>query len=591
MLQFQLPARGELLKATLTIKGEWQIIPDADPPLETRTREFSGKETVVSIAAGRIGSAPAVKPRKKRVREKLIGSKPPSELKYLEPNWLHLPNVEVEGEIEDDDKRKVVQAHTKFDSKPPCTLCSSSVLVTKWSIRKQPRNIKDTERDGKLVLIVLIVQRYYCNACDKPFTPLLPFLADGHLSRTERLSKRASALTLQRRTSTDVAALTGLSRRTEQNIARATAKTLPTPQEVFKRVTSDGKGHTIQIDDPHPSGGVLTAILLDGKPLELLEGYSKAAIEAFFMTLDAEGRQNITCYVSDLAKFLLLLGRKYFPCATIVADKHHVIRHLHKNFDKHLNPFQDAMVLEYMRAINEKRIVRPPRPKKEKTKIRPKQNIPETDNEEEDKEIPQPTATEIEILLHTKIGKATHTQKMAVRFLLRRFPGVRAAYFYLQHVMRLYKTEELVVYVRDASGLKRATKKLVDATDASRALHKFEARLPEHVRDGLSTFLNTCRNNRDVICGFWPTGWTNAEIESQNKVIKQIDRAAHGIEFEELRRRWLYCKSLSAILGRDSERVLDKKNGPPKKSIHELSKMPPPTAVPIEGRGGQLSLF
>jgi transposase len=591
MCQFQPLSRGEVLSATSTIAGGWQIIPDTDPTLQTRSRKSAGEEKLVSIVSGQKGERPTDKPRRQRVREKLIQRKDPSELEWLDPNWLHLPNVEVEGKSEEDDKKTVVQAHTKFDSDPPCAKCSSNVRVTKWSLRKQPRNIKDTERDGKLVLIVLTVQRYFCNSCHKPFTPLLSFLAEGHLSRTERLSKRASALTLERRTSTDIAALTGLSRRTEQDIARKTAQTLRTPQQIFKQVTSDGRGHTIQIDDSNPSRGVVTAILLDGKPLEILKEYSKAEIESFFMTLDLKGRENITCYVSDLANFLLGLGRKYFPGATIVADAHHVIRLLLKDFDKYLSTVETAVVIEYIRAIEEKWIVRPQRPKKGKKNSLPQQNTPETDNDAEGNETPQPTAAEIRILLHTKLVGTNPTQKMALRFLLKRFPDVRGAYCYLQRVMRLYHSTKLVTFEPDASGRRSATVRVIDAKDASRELNRFEARLPPDERGNLITFLNSCRKNRDVICAFWPTGWSNADIESQNGVIKQIDNAARGIAFIELRRQWLYGRSLSAILGREKERVLGKKDGPQKKSILELSKLPPPEPVPVEGRGGQLSLF
>ena len=582
------------MKVTSTFADDRQIGPDTDSPLRKRTRKSSGKEKMVLIAPGQIGNAPIVEPRVRRVREKIIQSKEPSELEKLDPNWLDLPGVEVEGKIGEIKGRIVVQAHAIFDPNPPCTRCHSNRCVTKWSFRKQPRNIKDAERNTKLVLIVLIVQRYFCNSCKEPFTPLLSFLADGHLSRTERLSKRASALTFERRTSTDIAGLTGLSRRTEQNIARETAKTLPTPQQVFQKVTAEGKGHILQVDNSHPSFGECTSILLDAKPFELLEKYNEAAITAFFITLDVQERNNVTCYVSDMAEFLLRLGRKYFPCATIVADPHHVVRRLLERFDEFLKPFQDAMLAEYICAIDDQRIVRPARPKKgkRKKKCRPEQNISETGNKEEEKKTRRPTAAEIRILLHTKIGGTNEASKKALRFLLKRFPDVRAAYYYMQRVMRLYHTVEMVAYGRDASCLRTTIVKVIDAKDASTELDKFEAKLPEHVREGLSKFLNSCRRNRDVICAFWPMGWTNADIESQNGIIREIDRAAHGsLEFEELRRRWLYGRSMSAILSRNSEQVFGKKKGPQKKSTLELSTVPPPQPVPVEGRGGQRSLF
>lgn len=157
--------------------------------------------------------------------------------------------------------------------------------------------------------------------------------------------------------------------------------------------------------------------------------------------------------------------------------------------------------------------------------------------------------------------------------------------------MGLYHTAEMITCVRDSSGLRTNSLKVIDAKDASIELDKFEAKLPDSVRQDLK-FLDTCRKNRDVICAFWPMGWTSGDIESQNGIIKEIDRAAHGIhKFEELRRRWLYGLSMSAILGSEKERVLGKKNGPQKKSTLELSKVPPPEPVPVEGKGGQLSLF
>jgi transposase len=594
MHQFQRPSRGEVLIVTSTIEGVWQIIPDADPPLQTRTSESSGEDKIVSIAAGQIGSAPTVKPRRKRVREKNIQAKDPSELKWLDPNWLDLLGVLVEGLIGVIRGKFVVQAHTIFDVNPPCTRCHSDKFVTKWSIRRnQSRNIKDAERNTKLVLIVLIVQRYFCSNCKKPFTPPLPFLADGHLSHTQRLDDQTKTLTLERQTSSALAVRTGLSRRAVQDIARKTAKTLPTPQEVFKKVTSDGKGHVVQIDDCHPSLGACTSFLLDGKPFHLLDGYSEAAIVEFLMTLDAEGRNNISVVVSDLAEFLLKLERRCFPCATVVADPYHVIRLLQKCFDEFLEPFEGAILAEYICALDDQRIVRPLRPKKgkRKKKVISEQNLSEMDIQKEEKNPRKPTAAEIRMLLHTRLGKTNDVQKKALTFLFTRFADVDAAYSYMQSVMLLFRTKEMVVDGRDASGLTTTAVKVIDARDASIELDKFEAMVPEHVRKGLVKFLDTCRKNRDVICAFWPIGWTNADIESQNDVIKEIDRAANGLQFEELRRRWLYGISMSAILGRDKEKVIGKKDGPQKKSTLELSTVPPPEPVPIEGKGGQLSLF
>lgn len=507
-----------------------------------------------------------------RRRAKKIRSKDASELEKLDPNWLDLHAVKTEGKIEESERKIIVQAVTVYDGIPPCPKCHSNRSVIKWGFQTD-RNINDVERNGKLVLIVLRSQKFRCKKCKKKFNPPLPILQRGCLRRTERLANQTKERAFERRTSSDVAVLTGLSRRTVQNIARKAAKNLPTPQEVFRKVTAEEKGHILQIDNSHPSGREYTAILLDAKPLELREEYNEAEITEFFVTL--EGRENVTCFISDMAEFLLRLGREYYPYATIVADPHHVVRLLLERFDEFLKSYEDAMLDEYIRAIDEKRIIRPTRPKKVKHKrknICTTENISKTGNRTDKEKLRKPTVAEIRILLHTKIVETNKAHKKAVRFLLKRFPDVRAAYCYLQRVMRLYHTK-------------------VSALDASRALDKFESKLPQHIRKDLSTFLNSCRKNRDVICAFWSMGWTNAEIESQNGVIKEIDRMARGLEFEELKRRWLYGRSMSAILERNKEKVLGIKKGPRKKGIRELKREPPPVPVPVVSEFGERWLF
>ncbi len=499
-----------------------------------------------------------------RQRAQKTRSRDVSQLEQMDPNWLDLACVRVEGKIAESERVISVQAITGFDARPICPQCDSDVAVTKWGIQES-RNIKDVERNGKLVLIVLRSQKFRCKECGTKFNPRLLFLEQDGLSRTKRLTNKVKSLLLERRTTSDIAVLTGLSRRTVQQIAQDAAKSLPTPQAVFRSITADGGGHVIQIDNAHPSGGEYTSILLDSKPFHLIEEYNEAAVAAFFTSL--EGCEKITCYVSDMAEFLLRRGRMHFRSATIIADPHHVIRRMMECFDAFLKLHEEAMLDEYIRAIESGLLIRPRRPKN--TKIL--KNC--ASNHRIGAEVPRrPTSAEIRILLHTKVCEATQLQKTAVRYLLVRFPDVRAAYCYLQRVMRLYHTQ-------------------VSAKEASKALDKFEARLPDNVRGGLDRFLASCRTNRDVICAFWAMGWTNAEIESQNGVIKAINQIAHGLSFEELRRRWLFGNSMSAILEREKERALGKRGGPRKKGIRELRTEPPPEPMPIRSERGEKWLF
>jgi hypothetical protein len=350
-----------------------------------------------------------------------------------------------------------------------------------------------------------------------------------------------------------------------QSLASETAKVQPTPQEIFRQATAaEDAACVIQVDDAHPSNGTNTAILLNGKPLELLQEYNKTAIEAFFCSL--ANRHKVRIYVSDLAEYLLELGHKYFLMALIVADPFHVVKELLMCFDSFLEPFEARMLAEYTSAINAGCLARPVRTKRSKRK--------QTGKKTEDK-IKAPTFAEIRILLRTKSGELNPVQAETVKFLTTGFREVVAGYVYVQGVMALYHKE-------------MAPAKASEALDGLEA-DLLKAGLPPQLLECFLKFRNLCQRCRDEICAFWACGWANAEVEAQNSVIKNIDRQGHGLTFEELRRRWLYGKSSSELLGR--AQVEEGDLGPPKKEIRELHKLPPPEPVPGVGPGGEGWLF
>jgi Transposase len=270
-----------------------------------------------------------------------------------------------------------------------------------------------------------------------------------------------------------------------------------------------------------------------------------------------------------------LLEKKfmYFDKAYIVGDPFHVVRELLRCYNSLLEPFEERMLAEYIDGINAGFLVRPIRAKRKKKKLTYK----ETKNEKE-KEVKTPTFAEIRVLLRTKKQKLiTAAQKDAVKFLIDLFPEVRAGYAYVQGVMALYHEK-------------------VSSAKASEALDGLERDLlntgmPPEVTECFLKFRNLCRRCRNEICAFWACGWTNSEVESQNNVIKDIDRRGHGLTFQELRRRWLYGQSTSEILGRTQPIMDKKKTGPRKKEIRELRTLPLPEPVRPVNLGGQGWLF
>jgi transposase-like protein len=233
-------------------------VPDTDLAAKEPARKPTGSEEIGSISDRFANATPIVEAKvtRKKKHEKNISAVHPSKLEWASPDCLNLPEIEAEGIIVEEPEteaevniaekktkvskmRTLMQAHTKFASMPPCTHCGPNTHVTKADIREKARNIQDTERNGIPLLIVLIVQRYYCSSCKKTFTPRLAALAGGKFSRTQRLFIKMQSLTFQRRTTSDIAVLTSLSRRLVQNLTLEAAKSLPTPQEVFLKVTTE----------------------------------------------------------------------------------------------------------------------------------------------------------------------------------------------------------------------------------------------------------------------------------------------------------------------------------------------------------------
>jgi len=354
-----------------------------------------------------------------------------------------------------------------------------------------------------------------------------------------------------------VAKLIGMSRRTAQSTASEAAKAELTPHEVFQIATKGADSACmIQIDDSHPSNGTNTAILLNTKPLELLEEYSKKAIEDLFLTLT--DRSKVRVYVCDMADFLIDLGERYFIRSLIVADPYHVLKPILKLFNSLLEPLEKEILAEYIAAIKSGQIVRPIRARHISRKQ--KQKIAKRDAE---KDAPDPKFGEIKILLHTKIAELDEVQKKAVRHILRNFTQIQAGYVYLQRVVALY-------HIPMAS------------SKASKAFDRFEAKMPVETRNHFAKFLNLCEKYRGYICAFWDCGWTNAEVEAQNGVIDLLDKKGRGLLFPELRRQWLYGLSATVILGerKPSRRAgVNLAVGKFKRNFRELHKLSAPEPV------------
>ncbi len=501
------------------------------------------------------------------------GNKPHTRVLPAPPtaDWLDLRGIQLDSVVTETAEAITVSAHTCITEMPLCPYCSRRERVICWDSRI--RTIRHTEHAGKRVRVMLRQQRYRCQDCGKTFTPVPACLGRSRIHRTEMLTEKVQRQLAERLTVSYVAYDNGMSRRLVQHIAGAIAETMPTPQQVFLEATkAEDACCIIQVDDAHPSCGVQTTILLNGKKFELLDGYNESVIAQFFVGLDSIGRDKVSIYVSDLAPFLLSLGRKYFRYALVVADPYHVVRKIMACFDAILESHKAAILDEYKQAIRDGILDRPVRARR-KSRAR--------GTSEDQQESREPQLGEIKLLLHRKEQEIRKQEQLAIQRLLEPLPDVRAGYMYLQGMMSLYHMP-------------------VSQVEASQAFDRLEIGLRDagllysgpHAQliGPFAACVNLSHLRRNEICAFWACGWTNAETEAQNGVIKDIDRRGKGLMPRDLRRSWLYGESPSELLARRKPAVQTETSArsAPKK-IRVLKDLPAPPMLPLGS--SQLSLW
>lgn len=330
--------------------------------------------------------------------------------------------------------------------------------------------IKDIPILGSKTILVYSKRRYHCDSCNKHFYESFPHVPK-HCHTTKRLAFHAVSL-LSNRQSVHAAAQTiGVS--DSYIFRRLNDINYPKPMHLPEVLSIDEfKGNA--------GGQKFQAILTNPhshKVVDILPSRSQTTLSNYFS--EFRNRNNVKYFVMDMNRGFLEVARTYFPKATIVIDKFHVVRYV-------------TWALENVRK-REQKLMHPEKRKYFKRSRR---------------------------LLLTHFSKLNEESVFALEVMLQQSHDLAVAY----HLKELF--------------YKFMGSKTRD--EAAKHLHKF---ILSTEASGLKEFdacLTMLRNWAEYILNAFKCNYTNGFTEGTNNSIKVIKRNAFGYRnFRNFRNRIL----------------------------------------------------
>lgn len=197
-----------------------------------------------------------------------------------------------------------------------CPFCSS---VTNKVHDYRPSVIKDSPMQGKLLFLHYKKRRYHCNNCGHHFNE--PFsILPKHCRITTRLAFLAVHLLRETQNVSSVARQLGIS--ASSVFRRIRDISFPKPANLPSVLSIDEfKGNA--------GGEKFQAILTDPvhhKVLDILPSRTQAEVASYLRSFP--DRKQVQYLIMDMNKVYRDIGLTYFPNATIVIDKFHVVRYI-----------------------------------------------------------------------------------------------------------------------------------------------------------------------------------------------------------------------------------------------------------------------
>lgn len=210
--------------------------------------------------------------------------------------------------------------------RPSCKHCDSPDLRIKATYR---RKVKHTRQGNQVMTLHLKVPKYHCRACKRyfrhPFTDIRPRYRSSETYRLEAFEAHDGGVTLRKVSLTHQISAATVERWYQHHlgIKRSEMANRPCPRVlgIDEHFFTRKQGYATTFVD-----------LRKHRVFDVKLGRSEPGLRRYLKGL--EGRGNVQVVVMDLSETYRGIARRYFPNATIVADRFHVVRLINQHFLK-----------------------------------------------------------------------------------------------------------------------------------------------------------------------------------------------------------------------------------------------------------------
>ena len=221
---------------------------------------------------------------------------------------------------------RVIRIYARPTVRPACLYCQHHAVVIKATYQ---RTLKHTRQGNQLVTLHLKAPKYYCPQCHRyfrhRFQGIRPRFRSSEAFRLEVFEAHDGGVTQHKLSLT-------------HHISPATVERWYQSQCELRRLERSNQPcpRVLGIDEhffTRKRGYATTWVdLKNHKVFDVTLGRSEPSLRPYLKRLP--GRENVQVIVMDLSETYRSIARRYFPKATIVADRFHVIRLVNQHFLK-----------------------------------------------------------------------------------------------------------------------------------------------------------------------------------------------------------------------------------------------------------------
>lgn len=240
---------------------------------------------------------------------------------------LGLPELEVERV----DRSDTIAVYAKTKTRPCCIRCQHPWVRIKATYQ---RTLKHTRQGNQLLTLYLKAPKYHCTRCGRyfrhRFKGVRPRYRASEAFRLEVFETHDGGVTQAKLARTHQISAATTERwyqgHCRQRLSEMSNRACPQVLGIDEHFFTRKRGYATTLVDLHRN-----------KVFDVHLGRSEASLQSYLRSLP--GKDNVRLIVMDLSETYRNIARQYFPGATIVADRFHVIRLVNQHF---LKAWQDV---------------------------------------------------------------------------------------------------------------------------------------------------------------------------------------------------------------------------------------------------------